>query len=65
MQTPQDHEGGGNIDEDEQILLGGGPAPTEDLQNLSLDANSSSGEGLESAPVISPGALTQPLPPTP
>ena len=65
MQTPQDHEGGGNIDEDEQILLGGGPAPTEDLQNLSLDANSSSGEGLESAPVISPGALTQPLHPTP
>jgi hypothetical protein len=65
MQTPQDHEGGRNSAEEDENLLGGGPAPTDGIQNLSLDANSPSGVGLEPAPVISPSALTQPLPPTP
>ena len=65
MQKPHDHEGGGNSAEEEENLLGGGPAPTNGIQNLSLDANSPSGVGLEPAPVNSSSALAQPLPPAP
>jgi hypothetical protein len=65
MQTPQDHEGGRKSAEEEENLFGAGPAPIVDLQNLSLDANSPSGVGLEPAPVNSSSALAQPLPPAP